>query len=185
LREGVHFLKVKAMATSNDVSAAPSHNLPEIQTIDAVTLLKQQHRQVAEWFNEYDSARSDLRKRDLASRICRALRVQAAMKDELFYPALLEATDDLVMFETAVHEQRDAQRLIEQVMQSSPIDELFDSKVRILADVIAQHVAEEECPGGIFEEAEESDMDLQALGIQLQIRRYQLEQLLAPIHPYA
>jgi hypothetical protein len=175
LRESVH-LKGKAMATSNDLSAAPSRNQPAIQAIDAVTLLKQQHRQVAEWFNEYESARSNLRKQDLAFRICRALRVQATMKVELFYPAVLRATDDLIMFETAVQEHTDAQRLIEQIMQSSPIDEFFDSKVRILADVIAQQVAEEECPGGIFDEAEESDMDLQSLGIQLQVRRHQLEQ---------
>ena len=45
-----------------------------------------------------------------------------------------------------------------------------------LADVIAQHVAEEECPGGIFDEAEESDMDLHSLGILLQVRGHQLEQ---------
>jgi hypothetical protein len=81
------------------------------------------------------------------------------------------------MFEIALREHTDAQRLIEQIMQSSPVDELFDSKVRILADVIAQHVAEEECPGGIFDEAEESDMDLQSLGIQLQVRRHELGQV--------
>ena len=82
------------------------------------------------------------------------------------------------MCEIAARERTDAQRLIEQIMRSSPaIDELFDSKVRILSDAIAQHVAEEECPGGIFDEAEESDMDLQSLGIQLQVRRRELEQV--------
>jgi hypothetical protein len=164
------------MPTSKDLSAAPLHSLSATQMIDAVTLLKQQHREVAEWFNEYESARSALSKKDLALRICRALRVQAAVKDELFYPALLQATDDFIMCESAVNEHRDAQRLIDQIMQSSPFDELFDSKIRILADVIAQHVAEEESPGGIFDEAEESDMDLQSLGMQMQIRRRQLEQ---------
>jgi hypothetical protein len=166
------------MPTSTDLSAAPSLNLPAIQTIDAVTLLKQQHRQIAEWFIEYDSARSDVRKRDLALRICRALRVHAAMKEELFYPAFLQATDDLIMFEAAVREYTDAQRLIEQIMQSNSVDESFDSRVQILADAIARQVAEEECPGGIFDEAEESDMDLQSLGIQLQVRKHQLEQVL-------
>jgi hemerythrin superfamily protein len=177
LRESALFLKVKAMPTSNDFSATHYHNLPALQTIDAVTLLKQEHRQVTEWFNEYDSARSDPHKQDLALRICRALRVHAVMEEEIFYPALLQATDDPIMFEIAVRDHTDAQRLIEQIMQSRTIDELFDSKVRILADTIAQHVAEEECPGGIFDEAEESDMDLQSVGIQLQVRRHQLEQV--------
>jgi hypothetical protein len=176
LRERVYLLKEKAMPTPNDLPAAPHHDLPDILTIDAVTLLRQQHRQVAEWFSEYNSARTIIRKQDLALRICRELRVHGTMEDELFYPALLQATDDLIMCEIAVHEHRDVQRLIEQIMQSSPVDEMFDSKIRILADVNAQHVAEEECPGGIFDEAEESDMDLQSLGILLQVRRHQLEQ---------
>jgi hemerythrin superfamily protein len=175
MRESVYFSKVKAM--SNYPSAGPPyHTPPAIQTIDAVTLLKQEHRQVAEWFNEFESARSNLRKQDLALLICRALRVHAAMEEGIFFPALLQATDDPILFEMAVDDHTDAQRLIEQIMESSPIDEFFDSKVRILADVIAQHVAEEECSGGIFDEAEESDMDLQSLGVQLQIRRHQLEQ---------
>jgi hemerythrin superfamily protein len=176
LRERVYLLKEKAMPTPNDLPAAPHHVLPDIQTIDAVTLLRQQHRQVAEWFSEYNSARTIIRKQDLALRICRALRVHAAMEEGIFFPALLQATDDPILFEMAVDDHTDAQRLIEQIMQSSPIDEFFDSKVRILADVIAQHVAEEDCSGGIFDEAEESDMDLQSLGIQLQVRRHQLEQ---------
>jgi hypothetical protein len=166
------------MPSSNDLLAAHYPNLPAIQAIDAVTLLKKEHRQIAEWFNEYDSAHSDLPKQHLALRICRALRVHAAMEADIFYPALLQATDDPIMCEIAARERTDAQRLIEQIMRSSPaIDELFDSKVRILADAIAQHVAEEECPGGIFDEAEESDMDLQSLGIQLQVRRRELEQV--------
>jgi hemerythrin superfamily protein len=166
------------MHSSNDLLAGHHHNIPAIQTIDAVTLLKQEHRLIAKLFNEYDSAPSDLPKQDLALRICRALRVHAAMETDIFYPALLQATDDPIMLEIAVREHTDAQRLIEQIMQSNPaVDELFDSKVRLLADVIAQHVAEEECSGGIFEEAEESDMDLQSIGIQLQVRRHELEQV--------
>jgi hemerythrin superfamily protein len=162
------------MSTSNDLSGAEYQTLAAMEAIDAVSLLKEEHRQIAEWFSEYDSGRSNLSKQDLAWRICRALRVHAAVESDIFYPALLQATDDPIMFEIALREHTDAQRLIEQIMQSSPVDELFDSKVRILADVIAQHVAEEECPGGIFDEAEESDMDLQSLGIQLQVRRHEL-----------
>jgi hemerythrin superfamily protein len=164
------------MPISNDPPAAHYQNLPAIQTIDAVTLLKQEHRQITEWFTEYDSARPDLPKQALAVRICRALRVHAALEADIFYPALLKATDDPMMFEIAVREHTDAQRLIEQIMQAGPVDERFDSTVRVLADVVAQHVAEEECSGGIFDEAEESDMDLQSMGIQLQVRRHELEQ---------
>lgn len=142
--------------------------------IDAVTLLKQEHDRVREWFKDYDSARSDLDKQELALSICEALRLHAALEEEIFYPALLQATDDPISFELAVHEHADAEQLIEQILASSPIDELFDSRIRILADVIAQHVQDEECPGGMFAVAEESAIDLHALGRRLQERRQEL-----------
>ncbi|MDB6085018.1 MAG: hemerythrin protein [Gammaproteobacteria bacterium] len=164
------------MPNTNYVSAMHSQNRPAIQAIDAVTLLKQEHRQIAEWFDQYESAHSDFPKQEMALRICRALRVHAAIEHDIFYPALLQATDDPVMFEIAMREHTDAQRMIDQITHSSPLDEMFDSKVRVLAEVIAQHVLEEECSGGIFDEAEESDMDMQSIGVQLQVRRHELEQ---------
>jgi hypothetical protein len=100
--------------------------------------------------------------------------VHAALEEEIFYPAFLRATGDPIALEVAVHEHSDAERLIEQILESSPVDELFDSKIRILADVIAQHVQDEECTGGMFDEAEESEMDLHALGRRLQERRQEL-----------
>jgi hemerythrin HHE cation binding domain-containing protein len=142
--------------------------------IDAVTLLKQEHRRVIEWFQDYDAARSDLDKQELALSICEALRLHAALEEEIFYPAFLRVTRDPITCEVAVHEHTDAEQLIEQILQSSPVDELFDSKVRILADVIAQHVQDEECPGGMFDAAEDSEMDLHALGRQLHERRQEL-----------
>lgn len=142
--------------------------------IDAVTLLKQQHHQVGEWFKDYDSARSDLDKQELALGICEALRLHAALEEEIFYPALLRTSGDPIGFEVAIHEHTDAEQLIEQILQSSPLDELFDSRIRILADVVTQHVQHEECPGGMFEVAEESTLDLHALGRRLQERRQEL-----------
>lgn len=157
-----------------DAAPALDPNRSGHRGIDAVTLLKAEHRRVAEWFKDYDSARSDVDKQELALFICEALRLHAALEEEIFYPAFLRATGDPIAFETAVHEHSDAERLIEQILESSPVDELFDSKIRILADVIAQHVQEEECAGGMFDEAEDSQMDLHALGRRLQERRQEL-----------
>ena len=78
-------------------------------------------------------------------------------------------------YDAAVHDHADVKRLIDQVLQSSPVDELFDSRVRILGDVMAQHMADEECFGGLLAEAVGSAMDLDVLGLQLRARLRQLE----------
>jgi len=42
---------------------------------DAISLLKADHRQVASWFSSFEKTRSEMRKQQLATRICRALKV--------------------------------------------------------------------------------------------------------------
>ena len=41
---------------------------------DAISLLKADHRQVEEWFEQFEKARDDDRKQSLATRICNALK---------------------------------------------------------------------------------------------------------------
>jgi hypothetical protein len=54
---------------------------------NAIELLKADHRQVEEWFGEFEGARSDRRKLELAGKICKALTVHAQIEEEIFYPA--------------------------------------------------------------------------------------------------
>ena len=57
---------------------------------------------------------------------------------------------------------------------SGPDDEYYDSKVKVLSEMIKHHVKEEEKPGGMFTGARKSDMDLDALGQRLKARKEQL-----------
>jgi hypothetical protein len=82
------------------------------------------HKQVLDWFEDYNAAGSNIRKQELVSRICRDLQVQLARGQGTSDHAIIAQLTDLVL-------------------DSSPIDELFDSKVRILGEVFAQHVAAE------------------------------------------
>ena len=61
---------------------------------DAVSLLKSDHRQVKEWFQEFEEACSPNVKQKLATNICNALTVHAQIEEEIFYPAFLKATKD-------------------------------------------------------------------------------------------
>ena len=46
---------------------------------DAISLLKADHRQVEEWFSEFEGARNVSKKQQLASKICEALTVHTTI----------------------------------------------------------------------------------------------------------
>ena len=60
------------------------------------------------------------------------------------------------------------------IEKSGPDDDYYDSKVKVLSEMIKHHVKEEEQRGGMFAEAKQSDMDLVALGEQLANRKKDL-----------
>jgi hemerythrin superfamily protein len=141
---------------------------------DAIALLKSDHRQVEAWFSQFKKARKDERKRDLAAKICNALRVHTRIEEEIFYPAFLAATAETDLHHEAEVEHAGAKNLIGQIEAMGPRDEYYDAKVKVLAEMIKHHVKEEEKPGGMFAKARKSSMDLDELGLRLKERKEQL-----------
>lgn len=152
----------------------PTARIVKSKAPDAVALLKADHKEVKEWFAEFESSRSAKRKQLLATKICHALTVHCEIEEEIFYPAFLAATKDKDMHHEAVVEHNGAKELIAQIERSDPSDDFFDSKVHVLAEMIKHHVKEEEQKGGMFDEARQSKMDLQTLGADLLDRKKQL-----------
>jgi hemerythrin superfamily protein len=148
--------------------------LKKTTTSDAVTLLKTDHRQVEAWFEQFEKSRSDVRKRDLAGKICTALTIHMQIEEELFYPAFIKATEDEDTHHEAVVEHKAAKGLIREIESSGPEDDYYDAKVKVLSEMIKHHVKEEEQRGGMFAEAKQSDMDLKALGQQMRKRKKML-----------
>lgn len=142
---------------------------------DAVSLLKADHKQVKEWFEQFEGARSASKKQNLATRICDALTVHTKIEEEIFYPAFIEATKDKDTHHEAIIEHDGAKNLIAEIRASGPSDDYFDSKVHVLSEMIKHHVNEEEKRDGMFAEAKASrKMDLAALGQRLAARKQQL-----------
>ena len=141
---------------------------------DAITLLKADHREVEGWFAEFEKARADSRKSDLAAKICTALKVHTQIEEEVFYPAFLEEVEDRDLHHEAIVEHDGAKKLIAEIEASDPSDEFFDAKVKVLAEMIEHHVKEEEQRGGMFAQAKQSRLDLKALGQQLADRKAEL-----------
>jgi hemerythrin superfamily protein len=71
---------------------------------DAITLLKADHREVEALFGQFEKTRSPQRKQELATAICKALRVHTTIEEEIFYPAFFEATEDKQIHHEAIVE---------------------------------------------------------------------------------
>jgi hypothetical protein len=141
---------------------------------DAITLLKADHREVEGWFAEFEKARAENRKSDLAAKICTALKVHTQIEEEIFYPAFLEDVEDRDLHHEAIVEHDGAKKLIAEIEASNPSDDFFDAKVKVLSEMIEHHVKEEEQRGGMFAKAKQSRLDLKALGQQLADRKAEL-----------
>jgi hemerythrin superfamily protein len=168
-----------AMATAGRSSTSQSRRPAKSRrsvSQDAIALLKADHRQVEEWFGQFEKSRSDDRKTNLAQRICEALRIHTTIEEEIFYPAFLQASGETDIHHEAEIEHAGAKILISQIEDSGPADEYFDSKVKVLSEMIKHHVKEEEQRGGMFAKARESGMDLKVLGEQMLERKTSLEQ---------
>ena len=140
--------------------------------MNAVELLKHDHREVEEYFEEYEDLESDAGKAELSAKICQALKVHAQIEEEIFYPAAREATGDDDLLDEAVVEHAGAKRLIEEIESMEVGDDLYDAKIRVLGEQIKHHVKEEE--EELFPEVERSNMDLKAVGKKLEGRKMEL-----------
>jgi hypothetical protein len=147
----------------------------------AVQLLKADHRQVEEWFDEYEQLEDDQEKLVLFNQIALALKVHTAVEEEIFYPESRgEVEDD--MLDEAYVEHDSAKKLIAEIEAMKPSDTYYDAKVKVLGEYIKHHVKEEEQPGGIFAQAKKGEEDLEEMGARLKARK---EELMAELGPGA
>jgi hemerythrin superfamily protein len=141
---------------------------------DAIALLKQDHREVEQLFEEFNSARGEGRKEKLARQICRELTIHAMIEEEIFYPACEGKVDEDLLKEGYV-EHDAAKVLIAQIEAGEPSDDFYDAKMKVLCEEIEHHVQEEEKRmEGLFAQARKAGLDMDALGEQLAQRKAQL-----------
>ena len=142
--------------------------------MDAVALLKADHRKVEELFEKFEKARKDDIKLALVQQICTELSIHATIEEEIFYPACKGEVEDDLLNEAYV-EHDGAKVMIAELLASKPGDEFYDAKVKVLSEEIKHHVKEEEKPGeGVFAQARKAEVDMEALGARLAARKKEL-----------
>ena len=68
--------------------------MTESQALDAIALLKQDHRTAEDLFAEFEKAGGEGRKQKIAEQICLELSVHAKIEEEIFYPTLRKQSEE-------------------------------------------------------------------------------------------
>lgn len=149
---------------------AASPTIPVVNSLtDAIAVLRADHRQVEDWFTEFETLRSYSKKSALAARICNALRIRSIIEAEIFYPALDHAPEIEHLPETV-------KQTVLQIEAASADRMVFDDKIQLLSEVVKHHVRGKEKLGGLFDRAKSAELDLNSLGERLLERKATLEE---------
>ena len=115
--------------------------------MDAITLLKEDHRTVEQLFKRFEQAgdRAHVQKRQIVDRIIEELSVHAAIEEQVFYPVArttVPDTEDIAL--ESLEEHHVVKWLLEELVAMDPAQERFDAKVTVLIENVRHHVEEEE-----------------------------------------
>jgi hemerythrin superfamily protein len=115
--------------------------------MDAITLLKDDHKTVKRLFRKFEQAgdRAYATKRKLVDKITEELSVHSAIEEQVFYPSVrhaVEQTEDEVL--EALEEHHIVKWTLSELESMDPREERFDAKVTVLIESVEHHIEEEE-----------------------------------------
>lgn len=113
--------------------------------MDAIEMLKGQHREVESLFKKFDALGENATKskQSLFENIADALAMHATIEEKHFYPAVkAKRTEDILL--EALEEHLGIKRVIADLLKLDSSNETFDAKVKVLKEQVEHHVEEEE-----------------------------------------
>jgi hemerythrin-like domain-containing protein len=145
--------------------------------VDAIELLKEDHRSVEKIFKEFEKLQEDdaddESKRALVERACAALTVHTRIEEEIFYPAMRDVLRDEILGEEALIEHATAKDLIANLESLEPGEPFYDATFTVLVEYVKHHVKEEETE--MFPQVKKAKLNLDELGAQMKQRKEELE----------
>jgi hemerythrin-like domain-containing protein len=141
--------------------------------MDAIKVLKQDHRKVEQLFAELEALgeRALKSRGKLMAKICQELKTHAELEETIFYPAFRQEAEDEDTVLEAFEEHHVVKFLIAELETLDPGHERFMAKATVLKELVQHHVEEEE--GEMFPEALEAlgKDEIQALGDRIEAAR--------------
>lgn len=150
--------------------------------MDAITLLKDDHKTVEKLFKRFEKAGDGAykEKRNVAERIREELSRHAAIEEQLFYSvvrATVDGVEDVTL--ESLEEHHIVKWVLSELDDMDPKDERFTAKMTVLIENVRHHVDEEE--DELFPKVREQlgRKDLGELGDAMEAARR-----IAPTHPH-
>ena len=114
--------------------------------MDAITLLKQDHRTVEKLFKRFEKAeKTGEDKKAIVSEVIRELSMHAAIEEQVFYPSVregVEEAEDVVL--EGLEEHHIVKWTLSELDGMSADHERFNAKMAVLMESVRHHVEEEE-----------------------------------------
>lgn len=112
--------------------------------MDALDMLMEDHRQVAELFAQAEQTEDEKKKKRLFEQISTALTMHMHVEETALYPALEqhEELKDLAL--EANEEHRQVKTLMREIANLADGSEIFEAKLKVMKENIEHHVEEEE-----------------------------------------
>ena len=121
--------------------------------MNAIDLLKDDHREVERLFSEFlaaEDAEAEQRE-EIFQQIEKELLVHGDIEEQIFYPAVEDFAGKDV--EEALHEHQGVRQAIAELLTIEVDDEEFEPKLIALMEQVQHHVQEEEAEDGLLETA--------------------------------
>jgi hemerythrin-like domain-containing protein len=118
--------------------------------MDAFSLLKADHRKVAELFDQLESA-SGKQKLTVFDQIKTELELHAHIEEKIFYPALEEPKETHDITLEAYEEHDVVKKLLKELSRARSANDEWEAQAKVLRENVEHHVEEEE--GELFKQA--------------------------------
>jgi hemerythrin superfamily protein len=141
--------------------------------MNAISLLKADHRAVEELFDKLDQLDGTARgKKSLVEKIIRELSIHSSIEEQVFYPEVKKTVPGAAEMVLESLEEHSVVKWELLALESMDVtDERFDAKIKVLRDTVMHHVEEEE--GHLFPKVRDalSVAQLSELGAALERAR--------------
>lgn len=146
--------------------------------MDALALLTADHNRVRGLFTRFQTAEEEkdtATMTELAAKIMTELEVHTTIEEEIFYPAVKQADEELKdTVDEGLEEHHVAETLMEEIAALSPEEDAWVAKMKVLIESVEHHAEEEEKE--MFPETRKQfdAAALEDLGARLEARKAEL-----------
>jgi hypothetical protein len=116
--------------------------MPAKEIPGAVELLHEDHEKVENLFQQFEKAKDESEKEEIANEVDLELRVHSMIEEEILYPAMQPLDSEIVA--ESFEEHGVVEQLLNELATMDLEDEQFEAKFKVMQENVEHHIEEEE-----------------------------------------